>query len=96
MFDKHLSSRTWKGKKERRKKFRNAKAIDTTCCNHGSCTYCVNNRTYFDKKARLAAILQLDDIYYTEPDEYEGYDEHDYFGQYWKKHKEGHSEDRDV
>lgn len=96
MFDRYLSSRTWKGKKERRKRFRKAKAIDTTCRNHGSCEYCTENRTHFDKKARLAAILQLDDIYYTEPDEDVDYNERDYFGEYWEKYKEGYSEDRDV
>lgn len=56
----------------------------------------MDNRTHFDKKARLAAILQLDDIYYTEPDEDVDYNEHDYFGEYWKKYKEEYSEDRDV
>ncbi len=56
----------------------------------------MGNRTHFDKKARLAAILQLDDIYYTEPDEDVDYNERDYFGEYWKKYKEEYSEDRDV
>ena len=31
-------------KKEHRKEYRGAKAIDTTCRNHGSCSYCSENR----------------------------------------------------
>lgn len=36
--------------KEHRKKFRGAKAVDGTCRNHGSCTYCMGNRLYRTKK----------------------------------------------
>ena len=35
--------------KERRKPYRGAKAIDTTCRNHGSCKWCEDNRTYGNK-----------------------------------------------
>ncbi len=95
MLDRYLSSRTWEGKKEHRKKFRKAKVTDLTCRNHGSCEYCTGNRTYFDKKARLAVILQLDDITYTEPDEYEGFEIDKYWKQYWEKWRMEH-EDRDI
>jgi len=32
--------------KEHRKPYRGAKAIDPTCCNHGSCEWCRQNRTH--------------------------------------------------
>jgi hypothetical protein len=32
--------------KERRKPYRGAKAIDSTCRNHGSCKWCENNRKH--------------------------------------------------
>ena len=60
MFDKFLNSRNWKGRKERRKSYRDSKAFDCTCRNHGSCDWCKNNRTFFDKKDRVSAELQLD------------------------------------
>ena len=40
-------------KKEKRKPYRGSKAIDCTCRNHGSCTFCEHNRTIFDVKARM-------------------------------------------
>lgn len=46
-FDKAI-----KHKKEKRKKYRGSKQWDSSCRNHGSCGYCENTRTYFDKKAR--------------------------------------------
>lgn len=33
-------------KKEHRKPYRGAKAVDHTCCNHGGCPYCLSNRTH--------------------------------------------------
>lgn len=33
-------------KKEKRKKYAGAKAIDKTCRNHGSCEYCKSNRLH--------------------------------------------------
>lgn len=36
--------------KEKRKPYRTAKAIDSTCRNHGSCKYCENNRLYSSRK----------------------------------------------
>lgn len=36
--------------KEKRKPYRGAKAVDCTCRNHGSCSYCLDNRMYSTKK----------------------------------------------
>lgn len=33
-------------KKEKRKEYRGAKAIDCTCRNHGSCPWCKENRLH--------------------------------------------------
>ena len=32
--------------KEKRKPYRKSKAIDRTCCNHGSCPWCKRNRLF--------------------------------------------------
>lgn len=37
-------------KKEHRKPYRGAKAIDCTCRNHGSCSWCLKNRMYSRKR----------------------------------------------
>ena len=42
-----------KHNKEKRKPYHGSKAFDCTCRNHGSCSWCVENRTLFDKKARM-------------------------------------------
>lgn len=44
--------------KERRKPYRGAKAVDSTCCNHGGCPYCERNRTYKNEKRLQAALEQ--------------------------------------
>lgn len=36
--------------KEHRKPYRGAKAVDSTCRNHGSCPWCKGNRLYKRKK----------------------------------------------
>lgn len=36
--------------KEKRQPYRGAKAIDSTCRNHGSCTWCRDNRLYKFRK----------------------------------------------
>lgn len=36
--------------KEKRKPYRGAKAVDCTCRNHGSCSYCMNSRLHNTKK----------------------------------------------
>lgn len=42
-FDKYMG-------KEHRKPYRGAKAVDSTCRNHGSCDWCRSNRTYSTRK----------------------------------------------
>ena len=37
-------------KKEHRKQYEGAKAVDKTCRNHGTCLWCSNNRQYKNKK----------------------------------------------
>lgn len=44
-FDNHYPHR-----KDRRKKYRGAKAVDRSCRNHGSCPYCAKARKYKIKK----------------------------------------------
>lgn len=44
-----------KHKKEKRKEYKGAKAIDSTCRNHGTCPYCEGNRKYKNKKAEQKA-----------------------------------------
>lgn len=48
-------------KKEKRKPYRGSKAFDCSCRNHGSCSYCENNRKIFDTKARLKLDGQEDE-----------------------------------
>lgn len=45
--------------KEKRKPYIQAKAIDPHCRNHGQCTWCENNRQFFDKKRRIVADEKL-------------------------------------
>lgn len=53
-----------KYKKEKRKVYRKAKAVDRSCRNHGSCLWCLSNRMHKHKKrliddpAFLSADLQ--------------------------------------
>lgn len=44
-----------KYKKEKRKPYTGAKAVDRTCRNHGSCSWCEANRLYGSKKAKESA-----------------------------------------
>ena len=39
--------------KEHRKPYRGAKAVDSTCRNHGSCGWCEGNRLYSSRKREL-------------------------------------------
>lgn len=45
--------------KEKRKQYYGAKAIDCTCRNHGSCSWCKENRLYRFRKRRQAARHRL-------------------------------------
>ena len=51
-------------RKDQRKPFIKAKAIDVSCRNHGSCPYCHGNRTIKEKKNDLAAIEELKTLEY--------------------------------
>ena len=53
-FDKEYPNR-----KDWRKPYRRSKRFDRTCRNHGSCGYCYNDKTYFDRKFRHATDLDL-------------------------------------
>lgn len=48
-----------KSRKEYRKPYRDAKAVDCTCRNHGSCKWCHGNRTHKNDKRELAAEQEL-------------------------------------
>lgn len=52
-----------KHKKEHRKPFRGAKAYTCACRNHGTCSWCIGNRTLFDAKARAALDGQEEEFY---------------------------------
>lgn len=45
--------------KEKRKPYRKAKAACRGCRNHGTCEWCKDTRTYFDRKHRAAADDKL-------------------------------------
>ena len=38
------------------------KSIDCTCRNHGSCEWCLSNRTYKNKKRELSSVEQLEEF----------------------------------
>lgn len=52
-------SKAIKYKKEYRKPYHGSKEFDHTCRNHGSCYYCMKNRTYNSKKKILQADKEL-------------------------------------
>lgn len=41
--------------KEHRKPYRGSKAIDRSCRNHGSCKWCLSNRTHGNDKRKISA-----------------------------------------
>ena len=47
--------------KEKRKPYRGAKAIDCTCRNHGSCTWCRDNRLHKRLKGEEASRQALEE-----------------------------------
>jgi len=47
--------------KEHRKPYRGSKAKDWSCKNHGSCGWCVDNRTFFDRKMRKFAEDEMNE-----------------------------------
>lgn len=46
--------------KEHREPYRGAKACDRSCRNHGSCTWCRNNRNYQNIKAEEKIKFELE------------------------------------
>lgn len=48
-------------KKEYRKNFFGSKKNDRSCRNHGSCSWCEKDRTFFDKKNRENSKSDLED-----------------------------------
>ena len=47
--------------KEKRKPHRGSKAFDSSCRNHGSCSWCEGNRKYSHKKKISEANNKLED-----------------------------------
>lgn len=50
-----------KHKKEYRKPYRGAKAVDSSCRNHGSCNWCRENREYANRRRATAANNKLEE-----------------------------------
>ena len=48
--------------KEHRKPYRHSKAVDATCRNHGSCTWCKGNRTYSRIKTEQSMKDKLKEV----------------------------------
>ncbi len=44
-----------KSGKDKRKPYRKAKSIDSSCRNHGGCPWCEGNRKYQEKKQQQSA-----------------------------------------
>lgn len=57
MLDKAIKSG-----KEWRQPYKGAKAIDAQCRNHGSCTWCQNNRLYATRKVQMRFERKLKDF----------------------------------
>ena len=51
--------------KEKRKPYRGAKAIDCTCRNHGSCPWCVENRTHKFRDKEGETAMRVEKTYYA-------------------------------
>ncbi len=54
-----------KHKKEHRKPYRGAKAIDQSCRNNKGCDWCESNRQYANKKREDSAKDKMDENNYT-------------------------------
>ena len=55
-------------KKEHRKKYYGAKAVDKYCRNHGNCTYCKQNRQYSTLKRKQSADSKSDTFQWKRKD----------------------------
>lgn len=47
--------------KEQRRQYRGSKSVDRTCRCHGGCGYCLDNRTYQDRRERQAADAAIEE-----------------------------------
>lgn len=54
--------------KEHRKPYRSAKAVDSTCRNHGSCSYCLRNRMHSTQKRIEIMRQKIVEITFAEAD----------------------------
>lgn len=52
-------------RKEHRKAYTGAKAVDRTCRNHGGCAWCRGNRTYKNDKKNLGAEQKIKEFIET-------------------------------
>ncbi len=52
-----------KSGKEHRKEYRGCKAIDSSCRNHGSCPWCLGNRTNKNKNMDKLAKKEIQYFY---------------------------------
>ena len=48
--------------KERRKPYRGAKSVDSSCRNHGGCSWCTNNRLFQRRKTEEAAKDEIKEM----------------------------------
>ena len=48
--------------KEKCKPFKGAKAVDCSCRNHGTCPWCLQNRTYKNIRVKLKSDDELKEI----------------------------------
>jgi hypothetical protein len=53
-------------KKEHRKPYKGSKAIDCQCRNHGSCTWCLENRIYKYQKINEKTLDMIREFWYNE------------------------------
>lgn len=49
--------------KEHRKPYSKAKAVDSSCRNHGDCDYCRNNRLYSSRRREEGIRARFDEYY---------------------------------
>ena len=52
-------------KKERRKPYKGSASFDRSCRNHGSCSYCVSNRTHAFRKELHRSLEAIKDLDFT-------------------------------
>lgn len=52
--------------KEHRQPYRKAKRVDTSCRNHGGCSYCENNRTYKFRAQAYHARMDIQEVLYED------------------------------